>query len=142
MLERVLVEGWPIDTTGGPHFSDVLPEHTFYDYIETTYNHSIISGYADGTFRPDNIVTRAQLAKMEVLARGWAIDVTNGPHFSDVLPTDPNYEYIETIYNRGVVTGYADGTFRPENSATRGQICKIVYNGITPLEWFRSAFGE
>ena len=54
-------EGWGIDTTGGPHFSDVPSDHNFYDYIETAYNRGIITGYADGTFRPDDNIKRAPI---------------------------------------------------------------------------------
>lgn len=126
----VLAEGWAIDTTGGPHFSDVQQDNPFYDYIETAYNHQIISGYSDGTFRWGNNVTRAQLCKIIVSAEAWAIDTTGGPHFSDVPTTDPFYGYIETAYNHSIISGYADGTFRPGNYATRGQISKIVYNAV------------
>jgi hypothetical protein len=42
--------------------------HPFYPYIETAYSHSIISGYADRTFRPSNNATRAQIAKIVSLA--------------------------------------------------------------------------
>jgi N-acetylneuraminic acid mutarotase len=127
----VLAEGWPIDTTGGPHFSDVPTTHTFYTFIETAYNRGIISGYSDGTFRPGNDVTRGQLCKIIVLAEEWPIDTTGGPHFSDVPTTHTFYDYVETAYNHGIISGYSDGTFRPGNSATRGQISKIVYEAIT-----------
>jgi hypothetical protein len=127
----VLAEGWSINTTGGPHFSDVPESNPFYQYIETAYNHSVISGYSDGTFRWGNNVTRGQLSKIVVSAEGWAIDTTGGPHFTDVPPSDPFYAHIETAYNRGIISGYSDGTFRPGNNATRGQISKIVYLALT-----------
>lgn len=124
----VLAEGWAIDTHGGPHFSDVPTSNAFYTYIETAYNHNIISGYSDGTFRWGNNVTRAQLSKIVVNAKGWAIDTHGGPHFSDVPSSNAFYTYIETAYNHGIISGYSDGTFRWGNNATRGQIAKIVYN--------------
>jgi hypothetical protein len=127
----VLAEGWTVDTTGGPHFSDVPIANPFYPYIETAYNHHIISGYADGTFRWGNNVTRGQLSKIIVEAQQWQIDTSGGPHFLDVPQTDPFYGYIETAYHHGIISGYIDGTFRPGNSATRGQIAKIVYNAVT-----------
>jgi hypothetical protein len=127
----VLAEGWPLDCPLQPTFTDVPPTHTFYCYVETAVNHDIISGYADGTFRPENDVTRGQLCKIVVLARTWVIDTTGGPHFSDVPTTHTFYDYIETAYNHGIISGYSDGTFRPGNPATRGQICKIVYEAIT-----------
>lgn len=127
----VLAEGWTIDTTDGPHFNDVPEGSTFYDYIETAYNHIIISGYADGTFRPNARITRSQLSKVVVLARNWAIDTTGGPHFTDVPDSNPFFTYVETGYNHAIISGYADGSFRPYNSATRGQIAKIVFNAVS-----------
>jgi photosystem II stability/assembly factor-like uncharacterized protein len=127
----VLAEGWPIDTTGGPHFNDVPESNAFYAFVETAYNRGIISGYSDGTFRWGNNVSRGQLTKIIVEAQDWPIDTTGGPHFNDVPATDPFYGWMETAYNREVISGYGDGTFRPGNSATRGQISKIVYVAIT-----------
>jgi hypothetical protein len=127
----VLSEGWSIDTTGGPHFNDVPPSNAFYAYIETAFNHGIISGFSDGTFRQGNSVTRGQLCKIIVAAEGWPVDTTGGPHFNDVPTNNPFYAYIETAFNKGVISGYSDGTFRWGNTATRGQICKIVYGAIT-----------
>ncbi len=60
----VLAGGWELDTHGGPHFSDVPTSDPFYSYIETAYNHQIISGYSDGTFRPGSNATRGQISKI------------------------------------------------------------------------------
>jgi hypothetical protein len=60
----MLAFGFAEDTSGGPHFSDVPEGSTFYANIETLYNLGIIGGYSDGTFRPSNLVTRAQVSKM------------------------------------------------------------------------------
>jgi hypothetical protein len=127
----VLAEGFPIDTTGGPHFSDVPTTNPFYPFIETAFNRGLITGYTDGTFRWGSDVTRGQLSKIIVLAEEWPIDITGGPHFSDVPENNTFYIWIETAYNHGIISGYADGTFRPNNNATRGQISKIVYEAVT-----------
>jgi hypothetical protein len=127
----VLAEGWPIYTPSTPTFTDVQPSDPFYTYVETAFHHGIISGYADGTFRPGNDVTRAQLCKIIVLAEDWEFDCPQPAHFTDVPPNNPFYCFIETAYNQGIITGYSDGTFRPGNNATRGQICKIVYQAVT-----------
>jgi kumamolisin len=132
-LSKIIVaaEGWPINVAGGPHFTDVPPSNPFYSYIETAYNHGIISGYADGTFRWGANLTRGQLSKIIVAAEGWPLTTAGGPHFSDVPPSNPFYQYIETAYSHGIISGYADNTFRWGNNATRGQISKIVYLAIT-----------
>ncbi|MDQ2806871.1 MAG: S-layer homology domain-containing protein [Chloroflexota bacterium] len=150
-LAKIIVggEGWAINTTGGPHFTDVPAGNVFYPFIETALNHGIISGYncggvnpqtgasepCDGAghpyYRLSNNVTRGQLSKIIVGAQGWALDTTGGPHFTDVPTTSIFYPFIETAINHHIVSGYSDGTFRSANPATRGQIAKIVYLALT-----------
>jgi len=134
-----LAEGFTIYTPPTPTFRDVDTSHAFYTYIETAYHQGIISGYTCGAdcleFRPGNLVTRAQLCKIIVLAEGWTLYLPPSPTFRDVPDTDPFYSYIETAYYHGIISGYNCGTgcleFRPSASATRGQISKIVYLAVT-----------
>jgi S-layer homology domain len=142
----VLAFDFPIDTTGGPHFSDVAVGSTFYDYIETARNRGLVSGYADGTFRPNNNVTRPQVAKIAVLAAieadpaHWTLLNPADNTFTDVTQGSTFYEYVETAAAHSVLSGYPCGIapagacdpehkpyFLPDNSATRAQISKIVY---------------
>jgi hypothetical protein len=134
-LTRVVVLGFGLDIyePAQPTFSDVPATHTFYLYIETAVHNGIISGYADGTFRPENNVTRGQLAKIVVEAADWPLLNPPTPQFSDVPRNHAFYRYIETAYSHRIVTGYVDGTFRPGNNATRAQISTIVYNAVTQL---------
>ena len=127
----VLAEGWTLLNPQEPTFTDVPTVHTFYTYVETLYEHGAISGYADGTYRPYNDVTRGQIAKIVVLSRAWPPYSPPTPTFTDVPLTSPFYTYVETALERGVIQGYSDGTYRPANSATRGQISKVVYRAVT-----------
>jgi hypothetical protein len=122
-----LAMGWPLEHPQTPTFSDV-PEFSWgYEYIETAAAHHIISGYADGTFRPSNPVTRGQLTKMIVLAKGWEIINPSRPHFTDVGRGTAFYQYAETAVAHSIISGYADATYRPGNHATRAQLSKILY---------------
>jgi hypothetical protein len=123
----VLAQGWPLASPSAPTFSDVPASDAFYQYVETAYAHGIISGYEDGTFRPGNNVTRGQLSKIVVLSRVWTLTCPQAPTFSDVLPNDPFYCYVETAHAHGIISGYEDNTFRPAGNALRAQISKIVY---------------
>jgi hypothetical protein len=127
----VLGEGWQPYTPSSPTFSDVLPGDWFYSAVETAYSHGIVGGYADGTFRPYNEVTRGQLSKMLVLAQGWPLLDPETGHFFDVARGSAFYVYVETALSRAIISGYGDGTFRPGNNATRGQLSKMLYSALS-----------
>ena len=110
------------------NFSDVHTTDYFYVPVRYLFCEGAISGYADNTFRPYNNTTRGQLSKIVVLAERWSIDTTGGPHFVDVAVGSAFYGYVETAYNRHVISGYADNTFRPGANVTRAQLSKIVVN--------------
>jgi plastocyanin len=126
----VLSEGWTLINPAEATFSDVAPGTTFYSYIETGVEHGIISGYADDTFRPNNQVTRGQITKIVVLARGWNMSSPAINTFSDVPVGSTFFRHVETAAAQGILGGYSDGTFRPGNNATRGQVAKILYNAL------------
>lgn len=126
----VLAKGWTTNTAGGPHFEDVPVSNSYYPFIETAYNRSIVAGYDDHTFGWSNNVSRAQLCKIVALAQGWTIATNGGPHFRDVSIEHPFYRYIETAFSHLVISGYDDHTFLPGDNAARGQICKVVYSAI------------
>jgi hypothetical protein len=126
----VLAQGWLLQCPAPGHFSDVPVGSPFFCYVETAAAHNIVTGYSDSTFRPGNGVTRGQLSKIIILASGWQDDCPSTGHFSDVPVGNPFFCYIETAYSHGIISGYADGTFRPYGDATRGQVSKIVYNAL------------
>jgi hypothetical protein len=108
------------------NFADVPADSTFYKEIMGLTAVGAVSGYGDGSFKSDNPTYRGQLAKMVVLAFGIPVQMTLGGHFSDVPADHPYYAYVEAAYARGLIDGYADGTFRPYKNVTRGQVAKIV----------------
>jgi plastocyanin len=135
----------PVPTTCSIQFSDVPVGHTFYSNVRCLACRGVISGYADGTFRPNNPVTRGQLAKMVSNAAGFSED-PNPQIFADVPPTHTFYAFINRLTRRGHMSGYTCGGpgepcinnmpyFRPFANATRGQTSKIVSNaaGFTEM---------
>ncbi|HMA37909.1 MAG TPA: S-layer homology domain-containing protein, partial [Chloroflexia bacterium] len=59
-----VAKGWAVVPAGSQDFDDVPATHPFYGFIEAAFQHQVVSGYADRTFRPGSNATRAQLAKM------------------------------------------------------------------------------
>ena len=121
----VLSQHWPLVSPATAQFRDVGLQHAFYLYIETAAAHGVISGYSDGTFRPDVFVTRAQVAKMLVLARNWA-PATTFANLCDVNVGHWAYSYVQTAIQHGVFSGYGDSCFRPNMEATRAQLTKVL----------------
>lgn len=131
----VLGMNWGVNPPATPTFVDVPPGNPFYMYVETAFAHGIIGGYACGGdgepcpgtyFRPGNDITRSQIAKIVVLAKGWPLQDPPVPTFSDVPPGSTFYTYVETAFAYGIIGGYQDGTFRPGNNATRAQLSKML----------------
>jgi S-layer homology domain len=111
-------------------FLDVFPTDYFYQAVRDLSIRGAISGYADCTFRPYNLTTRGQLTKIVVLAEQFAIYTPPVPTFIDVPAAHTFYSYIETAYHQGIISGYSCGAgcleFRPGDSITRGQLCKVI----------------
>ncbi|MGB4039231.1 MAG: S-layer homology domain-containing protein, partial [Bacillota bacterium] len=90
----------------------------------------IISGYPDGTFKPDNLVTRAEFAKMIVCMLGLE-SVAESLKGEAVLFADVDADhwaagYINVAQMMGIVNGYEDGTFRPEGNIKYAEALKMV----------------
>ncbi|MDQ5826225.1 MAG: S-layer homology domain-containing protein [Chloroflexota bacterium] len=122
----VLGMGWNLYNPYFASFTDVDPGSPYYQYIETAHLRDVISGYSDGTFRSNTPITRAQTAKMLVVAKGWQPTAPGMEHFWDVPNTSWAYGYIETAYSKGVISGYSSGFFKPDLEVTRAQLSKML----------------
>jgi hypothetical protein len=125
-------------------YSDVPSTSPFFSQVMCLSCMGLTNGYTDGTFRPNNAVTRGQLAKIVSNTAGFTEPIS-GQTFEDVAVDSTFYMYIERMASRGILGGYACGRdlepcgegnrpyFRPGANATRGQISKIVSNsaGLT-----------
>jgi hypothetical protein len=129
----------PATTPCALGFSDVRPADYFYAPAQYLACHGVISGYADGTFRPYNGATRGQMVKIVVNAfhiPGYA--PPNSNTFADVPPSHPFFSVIEAAAHAQAISGYRCGApaeacdaqnrpyFRPYAGVTRGQLSKIV----------------
>lgn len=90
-----------------------------------------IMGYPDGNVRPEGEITRAEACTiffrlLTKESRDYYFSRTND--YTDVSRTDWFNNAISTLSNAGIVTGYADGTFRPDQPITRGEMAKIIAN--------------
>ena len=86
----------------------------------------IINGVGGGRFAPNDFVTRAEMAKM--IAGVFLTEFDGGENpFSDVSESDWSCEYIKKAYSAGVISGYEDGSFRPNDAITRQDAAVMLY---------------
>lgn len=107
-------------------FTDI--DCAFHDYIVAGYAADILNGYPDNTFRPNQSVTRAQFVTMLYNMCGKPdISGYGELEFKDTSSISSAYkDAVLWGYLGGIVSGYSDGTFRPNATATRGASAKII----------------
>ena len=96
--------------------------------LNRTDHLAFLSGYANGTFEPDRNMTRAEVTTMfaRLLTEKMAADQTYSNTFSDVAKSHWAANYIGYMQQFGIITGYADGSFRPDASVTRAEFAAIA----------------
>ena len=105
-------------------YSDVSRGDWFNNAVSTLSNAGIITGYPDGTFRPNAPITRAEFA---AIAARFSDTVYSGKNtFSDVPSTHWAARCIALAEHLGWVSGYPDGTFRPDKSITRAEAMTLI----------------
>ncbi len=104
----------------GATFNDV--KNTKYQKaVEFLSEIEVVNGYQDGTFKPNNTVTRAELAKLIVVSLGkdsTAESLKGKTNYSDVPANNWASGYINCCNSLGIIKGYPDGTFKPSNSVS------------------------
>ncbi|MBE7049903.1 MAG: hypothetical protein E7394_03930 [Ruminococcaceae bacterium] len=110
-------------------FLDITSENIFYDCICALTENSIISGYTDGTFRPDAPVTREEIVIMISRIAGNENSYPI-PVFSDIKKDYIWKSELAKVTGDGVISGFPDGSFRPKGYATRAQCASIILSAM------------
>ncbi|MBD3330624.1 hypothetical protein GF354_03800 [Candidatus Peregrinibacteria bacterium] len=147
------------------YIEEELPEEIFSDVTSSTKNaaaisylkdNGIISGYPDGTFKPNGNLNRAELLKILVEGKGYTpSEVTYQNCFPDVKK-EWYAKYVCFAQHQGWIEGYPDGTFKPSSNVNKAEAIKMllevfdmdtsgeyeyVYNDVQGGEWFTPYIG-
>ncbi len=118
----------PVKIVNPNNFSDI-EGHWAKDYITKLVSLEIVNGMGDGTFGPDENLTRAQfLTMLSKIDSNENINVTATKTFKDVPASEWYYKVVNWGVKNNVVNGYDDGTFCPDKKVTREQMCVMLYN--------------
>ncbi|MFC3801516.1 amidase family protein [Cohnella sp. GCM10012308] len=118
----------PPETTTPPeepevvHFTDVTT-HWAKASIDVLIAKGLLTGYADGTFRPNAGLTRAEAIK--VIAAYMGLEGKESS-FADVSATHWANKFIGATAEAGLMTGYGDGTFRPDEKMSRSELAALI----------------
>ncbi|WP_018923025.1 S-layer homology domain-containing protein [Salsuginibacillus kocurii] len=127
MVSRAL----DLNTEGASHnFEDVPSSGEVAEAIGAAVDANILDGFPDGSFRPDEAMTREQMAI--ILSQSY--DLVPAAHFMshahDVERQRHSFEEISELYRSNVTSGYPDGTFQPENEITRGEFSAFLHRAM------------
>lgn len=119
-------------------FTDVLQTHNNYVAINFLEENDIIDGYKNGSFKPENLINRAEALK--VLLEGVDSQIADSnsiPVFSDVSETDWFAPYVAAANDMAIISGNPDGTFAPGRNVNRAELIKMILelNNFNKEKW-------
>ena len=110
-------------------FRDVPEAYWAYGYIRDICRRGITNGYPDESYRPEITVSRAEFLKFVMEMNDIDPSSSSSTRYADVASSHTLARYIARGTELGIVTGYADGLFRPNTAVTRAEAIKILFNG-------------
>ncbi|WNS46720.1 X2-like carbohydrate binding domain-containing protein [Paenibacillus sp. MMS20-IR301] len=140
-MAALLFAALPPQTTGAaPSFTDVNKDHWAAAAVSGVAGAGLMTGYSDGTFRPGQLITRAELASLA--AAFLPADSAAGRGFTDVAGHWAAAAILKA-QGAGVLSGYSDGSFKPRNPLTRAEVVTVInrltgrgpLHGITASPW-------
>lgn len=110
-------------------FNDVECDNKLITYISDLKTKKIVKGNASGNFLPSTNVTRAELATFIVNGFGFdgEVEISN---FRDVNPSRTHHNNILLLNKLGIVSGYSDGSYRPDQIVKREEVTKFIVNAL------------
>ena len=124
-------------------FSDIQAGDWYANTVGYAVQVGIVSGYPDGSFKPNKPITRAEFAS--IASRFDALAQGNDIAFNDLAPSHWGYNAIRSAATKGWISGYPDNTFRPEKAISRAEVTSItnrMLNRYADLYWIDAHRGE
>lgn len=123
MILARIISGRNEFTTTDTEYPDVTKEMWHSGAIKYLADRGILTGYEDGLFKPENPITRAEFTT--IIARYKSLSSTNNGKFNDVVG-HWSEKFIFGVSDAGYISGYPDGSFRPNKNITRAEAVKII----------------
>lgn len=120
---------FPVTVKGAALFTDIPADYIYAKEVKFLVDKKYVTGYGDGTFKPNQTLSRAHAAV--IISRVLGLDTTKvkDPGFKDVTPSHQYYKEIAAVQNAGIISG-VNGAYNPNSYLTRAQMAKIVANAF------------
>ena len=118
---------WPGEQTS-TIFSDVLSVDYSSGYIKSATERGIVLGYPDGKFHPNSFITRGDVAL--ILQETFDYPFVTEYYFPDVRNTNYYDNAINSLASKGIIEGYPDGTFKPDQPISRAEFSKLLSKAL------------
>ncbi|GFN32691.1 hypothetical protein PCURB6_29510 [Paenibacillus curdlanolyticus] len=122
----------PASSTAGLSFRDVSSRHWAYKSIILSAGAGYLSGYPDGTFRPERLMTRAEMAVTLGKAAGLSPIRSSSP-YEDVAASNWAAPMLTAMKQRGWLGTYEGGRFEPDRSASRAEFAALLYRILSSI---------
>ena len=136
MFTRLLKDRPVKGQTYAAGLSDIYAGDWYANTVGYAVQKGIVSGYPDGTFKPNQPITRAEFSS--IASRFAALTEEKDLTFSDLDASHWGYKAIRLAASNGWISGYPDNTFRPEKAITRAEVTSItnrMLNRYADLDW-------
>lgn len=117
----------------GVVFRDVPAREWYYTWVMSAYELQLMRGHGDGTFGPENPMTRAEMVQALVNLSGADVSGYSGSSFTDVSPEEWYAPAVAWAVEQGLVNGNGDGTFSPEEPISRQHACSVFARYLRKL---------
>ncbi len=111
------------------YFKDLDEGNPNYTAIMDLVEQGVLEGYDDGTFKAEKEVSRAEAVKIVLLGLGLDLKEVREFNFVDVKDGDWYFDYVKTAYDLGIVQGYENDLFLPNQNVSRAEAVKILFSG-------------
>ncbi|MFD0959975.1 hemoblobin-interacting domain-containing protein [Paenibacillus chungangensis] len=116
-----------LETVDNPNFQDVNEDSIYYKSIAAVVRAGIFQGYSDGTLRPEQSLTRSEMAKILVVAYQLPIEELVVNPFDDVSSTSWYAPYLTSMIKHKITAGTSLTTYSPNHALTRGEMALFIY---------------
>ena len=111
-------------------YTDVKADADYATAVSVLSDLGVVSGYTDGTYKPEKVVSRAEMAALLVKALGLTPAASATTNFSDVPATHWASGYVAYANTLGIIAGYTDGTFKPEKTVSYDEAITMIISAL------------